>query len=245
MIYLKTPRQSVVVLTVLGLLLAAAPALAGNADESKDGFHARHQVGARIGGWSNQGASPADSVQDAGSLAYYLTDFSEANFYLEGFAAYRISPYLMGEISLGIVSRGDVTLVPDPNLDSRRYGGLLVYPILAKVKLYPLGDYSGKFHPFVTAGGGLYYARHDVQIVSGYDAFYNYYFEEDSKTSFSYVLGGGFDWPVAPMVGLEFNVQYMPIDFSSNLVGIQDYGSLTFTVGVKYLFQSTSDKSKR
>ena len=59
---------------------------------------------------------------------------------------------------------------------------------------------------------------------------------EASETTFDYVVGGGMDWPVASIVAMDFQVQYMPIDFSEELIGVRDYSSFTITVGVKYLF---------
>ena len=202
-------------------------------------FIESHQAGVRLGGWSNLGGSPADSV-DVAPLAYYLTDFTEANFYLEGYFGFRFNRMLVGELSVGIVNRGDLTL-RDDLLEESRIGTLLVYPILAKIKLYPLGMVANRFHPYIMAGGGLYYGRHDVQIVSSSSSFYTA-FDEDSETTFDYVLGGGFDWPLASVIGLDLNVQYMPIEFSNALVDVRDYSSFTITVGVKYLFKPQGKK---
>ena len=58
------------------------------------------------------------------------------------------------------------------------------------------------------------------------------------------MLGGGLDWPLASVIGLDLNVQYMPINFSNKLIGENDYSSLTITVGVKYLFSSKDEKKK-
>ncbi len=195
-----------------------------------------HQAGIRLGAWANLGDSPLDSLQLT-STAYYLTDFSGGSFYFEGFLGYRISRLLVAELSVGIVNRGDVSLF---DLDSF-YGSLLVYPILLKARVYPVGKVGGRFYPYLLAGAGLYYARHDIQIVSSSYGFYGF-IEEDSETRFGYVVGGGFDWPLASVVALDFNVQYMPIDYSTKIIGITDYSSLTVTIGVKYLFSSDKDK---
>ena len=192
-----------------------------------------HQLGVRLGAWSNLGGTPDDSVS-VSSLSYYLTDFNEANFYFEGFFAYRFSSALMAEFSVGVVSRGDVTL-HDEAYDDSYYGSMLVYPILLKLKFYPLGPVGGKFYPYLQLGGGLYYGKHNIQIVSSSSVFY-YSFDEDSETTVNYVLGGGLDWPVARKFGLEFNMQYMPIDFSRELIGTCDYSSFTVAIGANYLF---------
>lgn len=207
-----------------------------------DHFVRSHQAGVRLGGWSNLGSSPQDSVS-VNAFAYYLTDFKSASFYLEGYFALRLNRWLVGEASLGVVSRGDVTL-RDEDIGESRIGSLLVYPILLKAKLYPTGVIGGRFHPYFLIGGGLYYGRHDVQIVSTSSAFYSA-FDEDSETAFDYVIGGGIDWPLSSRVGLDLNVQYQPIEFSNGLIDVRDYSSLTITVGVKYLWSPGSNEGSK
>ena len=97
----------------------------------------------------------------------------------------------------------------------------------------------------VRAGGGIFYGRHDIQITTGWTAYYRSELGEDSETDFNYVLGGGIDWPVASVVALELSAQYMPVKFSGDLIGIRDYSSLTVTVGAKYLFRSMKNKDSR
>ncbi len=199
-----------------------------------------HQAGVRLGAWANQGETPADSVPTPYDGLYYLPDFTSGNAYLEGFFAYRLSPYFAGEFSAGIVSRGDVTL-QDNISGQTSFGSMVIYPILLKARFYPLGASHTRFHPYVFAGGGMYYGKHDVQIVAnalGLQAD----LDQSSETKFSYVVGGGVDWPVAEMVALELNTQYMPIKFSKNLVGAKDYSSFTITIGVKYLFSAKGNK---
>jgi opacity protein-like surface antigen len=201
-----------------------------------------HQAGARLGGWANRGGSPPDSFNLADGRTY-LTDFGGGNFYLEGYLGYRLSRALMLEFSLGIVSRGDVTLIESDRSSS--IGAVQIYPILAKLRIYPLGAHTGQFYPYVMAGGGIYYGRHDIQITAGWDAYYRSQFGQDSETDFNYVLGGGIDWPVASVVALELNAQYMPVKFSGDLIGVRDYSSLTITVGAKYLFKSMKSKDTK
>jgi len=207
-------------------------------DTRGENFRKRHQAGVRLGVWGNLGDTPLEEISDNSSSIVFINDFKDASFYIEGFAAYRFSPCFMGELSLGVVSRGEVTR-RDPS--SSLYGSLLVYPMLLKLKLYPLEQWSFKFHPYLTVGGGIYHARHDIQIASG-AYYYSTFYEEESKTSLNYVLGGGFDWPVATTIGLEFSAQYMPINFSKALIGVTDWSSLTITIGAKYLFESKKKK---
>jgi opacity protein-like surface antigen len=223
-------------LCLSGLVILSGMAVAGEAETNNQVFSKSHQLGVRLGGWANRGSSPADSIPGEQPAEYFLTEIGDANFYLEGFFGYRFNSVLMGELSVGVVSRGDVTFVESDGGSS--FGTLVVYPVLAKLKLYPFGSLSGKFHPYLFAGGGIYYGKHDIQIVSGFSSYLRQQFGETSKTTFDYLIGGGLDWPLASIVALGFQVQYMPIGFSGELVGVRDYSSLTITVGAKYLFRS-------
>jgi outer membrane protein W len=219
-----------------------------SADEAggtlNDQYLKSHQFGGRIGGWANKGGSPGDSVMVAEPYYYYLTDFQSGNFYGEVFLAYRLSSFLAAEFSLGVVNRGEVVLRDDALMQSQ-IGNLLMYPILAKVKLYPLGGAAVKFHPYLLAGGGVYYGRHDIQMVSGTGDYFYSVFDEASETTLGWVVGGGVDWPLASVVALDLNAQYMPINFSKALIDVKDYSSLTITVGVKYLFHSSDNNKAR
>ncbi|MEW5796851.1 MAG: outer membrane beta-barrel protein [Candidatus Zixiibacteriota bacterium] len=227
----------------LVLCLNTAQVAAQSGTEADDpvthAFLNSNQAGVRLGGWSNQGATPPDSLQVSAN-SFYQNDIGSGSFYLEGFFGFRLSRALMLEFSLGLVSRGDVYLVEETGGSS--IGTLQVYPILAKVKFYPSARPIAGLFPYLLAGGGVYYGRHDIQFVTGIDAAYRAAFGENSKTDFSYVLGGGIDWPVASVVALDLNAQYMPVKFSGNLIGVDDYSSLTITVGVKYL---ASRKAKK
>jgi opacity protein-like surface antigen len=226
----------ILAVVVTGLLVPSV-----SADENlADSYLHSHQAGARLGGWANQGDTPPETF-DLTPEIYYLTDVGDGSFYLEGFYAWRLKASLMAELSLGLVTRGDVTLVEADGGSS--LGTVQIYPILAKIKLYPLGAKSSKFFPYFIAGGGVYYGRHSIQIVSGYDAYMRQNFGEDSRTKFTYVMGGGFDWPLASTVALDFQAQYMPIDFSGDLVGVNDYRAWTITVGVKYLMAPKKKKN--
>jgi len=226
---------------VLSLMIAGLVVPSTSAGNSPN-YMENHQAGVRLGGWANRGDTPPDSF-NLTSGGYYTTDFGTGSFYLEGFYAWRLKASLMAEISLGMVTRGDVILVETDGGSS--IGAAQIYPILAKLKFYPLGTRPSKFIPYLLAGGGFYYGRHDIQIATGYDAYLRQTFGEDSRTTFTYVLGGGFDWPVASVVALDFQAQYMPIDFSGDLIGIENYRALTITVGVKYLMSKDKDNNKQ
>jgi opacity protein-like surface antigen len=195
----------------------------------RTGFAWRHQAGVRLGVWSNMGDLPPQSELD--SSYQYSADIKDASFYFEGYFGFRISPRFMIEASLGIVNRGDVII--QDQYDNQYIGSLTLYPIQLRAKFYPLGATSSKVYPYLMGGLGAYHGRHDIQFTTD-----PYVISGNSKTSFSYALGGGFDYPVSDLVGIDFNVTYMPITFSEELFGVKDYQALTFTVGVKYLFQS-------
>jgi len=200
-------------------------------------------LGARLGGWANKGVLPSDST-DFGDGGYYRVDVGSADFYLEGFFDYRLNRRMLLEFSIGLVSRGDV-FMEEPNDGGSSIGTVQLYPILAKLKLYPFSGVKGRLFPYLLAGGGFCYGRHDIQFTYGIDAYYRAEFGGESETDFTYVIGGGFDWPLASVIGLDLNVQYMPVNFSGNLIGVSDYSSLTIAVGVKYLMSSLQSKKDR
>jgi opacity protein-like surface antigen len=226
-------------------LLLIGPFVSAQTDDTDEGplFYRQHQAGVRIGVWGSLGESPAqDTVIN--DVSRFFSDIGDASFYLEGFFGYRFSSFLMGEFSVGVVSRGDVSRSEVGTNLSPDVGTLMVYPILAKLKFYPFREVAGRFHPFLFGGGGIYHARHDIQII-GSSTIAAGFLDEESATSFSYALGGGFDWPVSKQVGLEFHTQYLPINFGDALIGVKDWSSLTFTVGVKYLFEPNPNDNKR
>ncbi|MBD3403106.1 outer membrane beta-barrel protein [candidate division GN15 bacterium] len=236
MTYGMTSSSKQIVMPVLLALVVWATAGSAVAqigrDDDQATFTSQHQVGVRLGVWSNSGATPPDRLIDTTNSIEVTTDINSASFFLEGFFGYRFTSWLMGEFSFGLSNRGDV-VTRDTQLGINDVAALNIYPILLQAKFYAPPLLGGKLHPFVSAGGGIYYARNSIQVT---DEFFFAQFREDSETDFNYVLGGGFDWPLASQVGLDFNVKYMPIEFSEELVGITDYKALTVTVGVKYLY---------
>lgn len=223
-------RSAVALMPAVFALTAILPVVAG-AETMARPFKAQHQAGIRLGGWANLGDSPTAS-QTSGSASYEV-DFKGGAFHFEGFVGIRFSPALMGEFSLGIFNRGDVNLTDGSD---QFFASLLVYPLLLKAKVYPLGNSGARIQPYLTAGGGFYYARHDIQFYRS-DLFFAG-FDTQSATSIEYTLGGGIDLPLASKIGLDLNVAYMPLKFSKDLITIRNYDGLAITLGVKYLFSS-------
>lgn len=211
--------------------LAIAFAATASAEPQVRPFKAQHQAGIRLGGWANLGDTPKTS-QTNGSTSYEI-DFKGGAFLFEGFAGIRFSSALIGELSLGIMNRGDVNIVDGTD---QYFGNLLVYPLLLKAKVYPFGKTGSRLQPYLTAGGGIYYAKYDIQYYKSDILFSG--FNTQSATSVEYTLGGGVDLPLASMIGLDFNVAYMPLKFSKDMITIRNYDGLAITLGVKYLFTS-------
>ena len=218
--------RSIVALT----LLVTAGGIRGEELLLKDSFRGKHQLGVHLGAWHNLGESPLESgpVNESGT---YQTNIKETAFYFEGYFGYRLLPWMLGEFSLGTVNRGSVTINEGNATD---VGNLILYPIMAQLRFYPPVLTLGGVHAFVLAGGGLCYGRRTVQFTNAGSYYSNW--EEESGTDFTYILGAGLDWPVAPSIAVDFGVKYMPINLA--LVTIDNYDAITFTVGVKYLYSS-------
>lgn len=216
------------VLAVFALLILAPLQVRADETSTVDQFHTRHQAGARLGVWSNQGdAHPDTSIVGTRSL---LTNIGSGSFYIEGFFAYRLNRYLMGEFSLGIVNRGTVTIAENGTQD---FGNLLLYPILAQLKFYPhlTGDWHAQ--PYFTAGVGLYIGRRDVQFTNSNSLFIGS--DQETASKLSYVVGGGLDWPIGNVISLGMDAKYMPINYSKGFVTVNNYNAVVVTIGVKYL----------
>jgi len=199
--------------------------------EDKTEFRFQHQLGIRMGGWNNLGETPPKLFVNSDSTSMFQSKVGDVDFFFEGYYAYRLIPQSLLEFSVGIVNRGTISIQERGRSD---VGNLLVYPILAQFKIYPLSPLQSRIQPYVTIGGGLYYGRLSVQFTNDY---FGARFSEKSATNFNYALSAGFDYLLASTIGLDFNVKYYPINFTKELLEIRDYNGVAITVGVKYLYQ--------
>lgn len=224
------PRLSAALFLTFLLTLFGGGEIVAQEDNRQAGetFKHRHQIGARLGVWANNGSTP---IPFGPSQPNYDSDFGGSNFYLEGFFAYRLATTLLLESSIGIVNRGDVTRT-DPNLQFSFIGQLNIYPILMKAKFYPLAGSHLRVQPYIVAGGGIYHGRQSIQFTQ-FGRFNPSGFE-DTETDLNYVLGGGFDYSLTGPFSLNLNGVYMPIDFSNELITITDYQAVVVTFGLTY-----------
>ncbi len=180
-------------------------------------------AGIRLGAWIDEG----DKIVSGSVTA----DFPDASFYTELFYDYRFTPVIMLELSLGVVSRGDATFFVG---NDRYIGTINLYPMLLQVKLSPLAGRSRNFHPFLIAGGGIVYGKHNTDVIIGTGSYIYPDLVEDSETSFLYVFGGGIDIPFSEQIGMTVTGKYHPIDFGDSLAEITDYSGLAISVGIAY-----------
>lgn len=218
------------------VLILTGSSLASDDPEPKnDSFSNRHQIGGRLGIWSNKGDPPPAAFS---SPTFNVeTKINNASFYFEGLFAYRLMSQAMIELSVGIVNRGTVTIQEAGRTD---IGNLMLYPILIHLKLYPMARLKNRLQPYLTVGGGLYYGKQSVQFTTNV---FDPRFREQSETDFNYAIGGGLDWVMSKTIALELNARMLPINFSKELLTVRNYDAITVTVGIKYLYQS-GDKKK-
>ncbi len=224
------------------LLLTLSLPITGRCDEFGlvERFSKSHQLGVRLGAWSNLGELPPGILTNPNNNAIMQTNLSNNNFYFEGLFGYRINEQLMLELSLGISNRGSVTLSQN---NSTNVGNVIIYPILLQMKLYLLSMTDVRIQPYVFGGGGLYYGRRSTQVSS---SGYVYLDDQESETDFHYSFGGGFDWPLSRSLSADLNIKYMPIMFSKTFVAIHDYKGIGITLGIKYLYSfKKGEGSKR
>ena len=197
----------------------------------------KHQVGVRLGTWSNNGGTHPETAVDSSSIPptdSLIMSIQDVNFFLEGYYAYNLLSNFYTEISLGMVNRGNIQFLHG-NLQD--FSNILIYPVLLQVKYYPFLSSSNKFQPFVGAGGGLYFGKQDIQFTNDIYAQY-YQIQGESETDFNYTLTGGFDWKFNNTFSLDFQTKYMPITFSDYFIGVKDYSATTITIGFKYNYNS-------
>ncbi len=183
-------------------------------------------LGLRLGAWADQGDGEVIPTEDEISA-----DFPSTSFFTEIFYDHRFSPFLMGEISLGVGSRGEATIT---HAGDDYIGTITLYPLLLQVKLSPFSGKSLSFHPYITGGGGLVFGRHNTQFIRSQDNFYDQYFAEKTEIAFVPTFGGGIDLALNEQFGLNLSVKYYPISFSDGLAGVEDYSGLSIAVGFSY-----------
>ncbi len=195
-----------------------------------ENFSKSHQLGARLGAWSNLGDLPPGILNNPNNSTILRTNISNNNFYFEGFFGYRINEQLMLELSMGISNRGSVTLSQN---SSTNVGNVIIYPVLLQMKLYLLSMTDIRIQPYIFGGGGLYYGWRSTQVSS---SGYIYMDDRESEAAFHYSFGGGFDWPLSKSLAAGLNIKYMPIMFTKTFLAINDYKGIGITLGIKYLY---------
>lgn len=188
----------------------------------KTGFLDRHFAGGRFGIYSSTGD------ETVAADASFDLQFSDQSAYVEFFYAHRLARPLALEITLGIFSRGDVRY---SSSDAFVIEPVTIYPIWLSAKLYPFYSLKPPFHPFVQPGGGIVYGRHKVV-----DALAPWIYSQDTEVKFTYILGGGIDWPIGEKVALTMGFKYSPVKFSNALAGVEDYSGWTLAFGAGYVF---------
>ena len=184
-----------------------------------------HSAGGRLGVWTSTGDKT--TMETDGERF----EPSQSSFYGEFFYAHRLAPSFAAEISIGIFSRGDFKYLTREDV---LLGSVNIYPVFLTGKLYPLAQIRNiAIHPYFQFGGGIIHAGR-----SGIDYYYGVEFTDESKTELAYTLGGGVDFPVAEQICLLANFKYLPVKFSSPLVGIKDYSGWQLSVGLAYTFHS-------
>ncbi len=204
-----------------------------------ENFSKKHQLGARLGAWSNLGDLPPGTLTNPSNTSILRTNLSNNNFYFEGFFGYRINEQLMLELSMGISNRGSVTTSQN---NSTNVGNVIIYPTLLQMKLYLLSMTDIRIQPYVFGGGGLYYGRRSTQVSS---SGYVYLDDQESEAAFHYSFGGGFDWPLSNSLAADLNIKYMPIMFTKTFVAINDYKGIGFTLGIKYIYSFNNGERSR
>ncbi len=224
--------KKTIILLVLSLLTVST--IFADSEESINSIR-KHQLGLRLGTWSNSGASHATliPITETDTLR---TSINDVNFYLEGFYAYNIYASMFTEISFGIVNRGDIQSSLDGIFE---LSNVMLNPLLIQLKFFPLLSSNSKFQPFIGAGGGFYFGKQDIQFSNDY---YVQYRNSDSETDLNYTFSGGFDWAIRDNFAIELQGKYMPITFSDYFIGEKDYSATTITIGFKFKLNKINNK---
>ena len=208
---------------LLFCLMLWTGAAADDSPSAAEGATDYHMAGIRLGAWIDQGGKTVN--------ADINTDLSDVNFYTELYYDHRLFPTLFMEFSLGIASRGDAVVIRD---DTRYIGTINVYTILIQGKYAPLAGRLGKWSPFILAGGGFAFGKHNVDVISGYIDYYDYYDAQKSEVDIMGVVGGGLDLALSRHIGLNLITKYHPIKFGEELAGVRDFSGLSVSVGLTY-----------
>jgi outer membrane protein W len=228
-------RAILLPLTLACTLAASSPGAEGADKDSLPLFLRQHQVGVRLGGWTNLGDNPPDSgditVNGTDIDGHFFTNLNSTAFFIELYYGHRWNRYLMLELAGGTANRGSVTITDSADSD---IGNLVLYPITVQLRTYPFTTLTQSFYPYVSAGMALHIGRRKVQFTSAGYYFSNW--EDETSFDLNWVVSGGIDWPLARQIGLDLNVKYMPVNFSSSLLTKNDYSAIAVTIGVKYLY---------
>ncbi len=220
-------RLLLIMLVMSILIMAAKYTFAG--EKRGPVFLDQNFAGGRIGVWTNLG-----DEKEVGDTAYTL-DFAKSSIYAEFFYAHRIARPLALEFQFGIYSRGEMEHIRNDTSDIF-ISTVNIYPVMITAKFYPLYKFErAPFHIFLQPGFGLVVG---TQNIVDYDYYYNYGFDNsETRAKFSYMLGGGIDWPVADQIGLTFAGKYIPVTFGKALANAKDYSGWTLTFGIGYIFK--------
>ncbi|MFQ5607641.1 MAG: outer membrane beta-barrel protein [Candidatus Zixiibacteriota bacterium] len=200
-------------LVFLAVTLTSAPAGAGP-------FSGRDMVGGRIGAWANDG----DRGRTDGRMGQ---EISSSSPYAELFFNHSFSSWFNAELALGNSKRAELVSDRLTIID-----GINLYPMQVSLKVYPLGPMGlGKAYPFIQGGVGFSIARQSVRRIGSITGGSN------TKTDFDFLLGGGFDFPVANKIALTVAGKYHRIDFGDGqFLGASDFSGYSIAVGAAYLF---------
>ncbi len=230
-------RNSLLVTTTCLLALILVIGDSATADQRMNNFRTSHLTGLRVGGWVHQGPEVPERVETSNTILE--TNVNKTAAFIDGYFAYRFAPALAAEFSLGAVSRGTVQFQDE--FGASDVGNLVVYPFTLAARIYPLIGSDSRLQPFLLGGGGIFWGRRTVQFST--DVFnVIYQREDDSQTDFNYMIGGGVDYLAFDNFSLDLTARYMPIEFSDNLVTVQDYSALAITFGVKYHYRPAKQK---
>lgn len=185
-------------------------------------------AGGRIGVWTNTGdvAVPDDSTK---------LDFANSSIYAEFFYGFRLSRPVVLELTLAIYSRGEVEHLRD-SIPGSYVSSVSLYPLMASAKIYPFYKFErAPIHLYLQAGVGLVIGS---QSFIENNQTYNYgYSTTETRAKITYMVGGGFDIPVADQIALNLGGRYVPVSFGKALARLKDYSGWTITFGIGYVFK--------